>query len=94
MITVGMYYEVLEGKEEAFETAFKNVINALEKAPGHDRSSLYSDVANRRSYVILSEWNDQNAFDEFIGSETFRKVTSWGKEKILAGRPQHKVYAS
>ena len=92
MITVGMYYEVLEGKEKIFETAFRNVTNALEKAEGHDRSRLYQDVTSSSSYLIVSEWLDAEAFHAFIGSETFRKVTDWGREKILARRPEHHVY--
>ena len=30
--------------------------------------------------------------DAFIASDAFRKVTNWGKEEILAGRPHHEVY--
>ena len=92
MITVGMHYEVLEGKQERFETAFRNVIKALEAAPGHDSSRLYQDVARSGSYLIVSEWNDETAFQDFIGSETFRRVVDWGAEQILAGRPEHKIY--
>ena len=27
-----------------------------------------------------------------ISSQAFRDVTTWGKEQILSGRPQHKIY--
>jgi heme-degrading monooxygenase HmoA len=42
--------------------------------------------------LITSEWSDEKAFQDFIRSDAFRAVTDWGKEQILAGRPQHKVY--
>jgi heme-degrading monooxygenase HmoA len=92
MITVGMNYDVLEGKGELFEEKFEQVIGALNQAAGHTESRLYCDVADRQSYLIVSEWNDEKAFTEFIQSDAFRAVTNWGKEQILSGRPRHKVY--
>ncbi|MCA9236925.1 MAG: antibiotic biosynthesis monooxygenase [Planctomycetales bacterium] len=92
MITVGMNYQVLEGKQADFEEKFAAVLAALNAAPGHDSSTLWKDVANGASYLITSEWNDEQAFKDFITSDAFRAVTNWGKEQILAGRPSHKVY--
>ena len=34
----------------------------------------------------------EKAFLEFIHSQAFKDVTTWGKEQILSGRPQHKIY--
>ena len=93
MITVGMNYDVLLGKEEVFEKAFHAVLEAMKQMPGHSHSRLYQDVNAPGSYVILSEWNDEAAFQAFIRSEQFAKVANWGKEQILKGRPSHKIYA-
>jgi heme-degrading monooxygenase HmoA len=92
MVTVGMNYNVIPGKQRDFEEKFQGVIGALEAAPGHTRSTLWKDVSNDASYLITSEWSDEKAFMEFIQSQAFRDVTNWGKEQILSGRPQHKVY--
>ena len=92
MVTVGMNYQVLPGKEEVFERAFSQVIDTLRAAPGHTESHLYRDVAATSSYLIVSDWNDKAAFDTFIRSEAFAKLTNWGKEQILSGRPRHQVY--
>ena len=92
MITVGMNYQVLKGKERAFEAVFKAVLNALEGIPGHRQSYLYRDVFDPQRYLIISDWNDRGAFDAFIASEQFRNVVDWGKEKVLAGRPTHEYY--
>ena len=94
MITVGMNYVVLPGKEAAFESKFKKVTDALEAAPGHDNSHLYRDVRNEQSYLIVSQWNDSKAYDDFVASDAFKSVTDWGAEHILAGRPKHQVYGS
>jgi len=92
MITVGMNYHVIAGKQTDFEQKFSAVLEALRAAEGHTNSTLWKDVSDDASYLITSEWSDEAAFKEFIQSEAFRAVTNWGKEQILSGRPQHKIY--
>jgi heme-degrading monooxygenase HmoA len=92
MITVGMNYEVLPGKEKVFEDAFDAVLNVMREDPGHESSALYRNVHDPGSYVILSVWNSDEAFEGFVRSEKFAKVTNWGKETILRSRPSHTVY--
>ncbi len=92
MVTIGMNYQVIPGKEGVFERAFESVLTVMKDSPGHTKSFLYKDVFNGSSYLIVSEWNDQQAFTDFTKSEGFKKVTNWGKEQILAGRPSHQVY--
>jgi len=92
MITVGMNYRVVPGKQSLFEEKFAAVLAALNAAGGHTQSNLWRDVADDASYMITSEWSDEKAFADFIQGQAFRDVTNWGKEQILAGRPQHKVY--
>jgi len=94
MITVGMNYVVLPGKEETFEVAFRGVLKAMQAQPGHTESHLWKDTGNPHSYLITSEWSDRGAFDAFIHSESFKKITNWGREQILAGRPRHEIYES
>jgi heme-degrading monooxygenase HmoA len=92
MITVGMNYHVIAGKQSLFEAKFAAVIDALRAAEGHSASTLWKDVNDDASYLITSEWSDEQAFVAYIHSQAFRDVTNWGKEEILSGRPQHKVY--
>jgi heme-degrading monooxygenase HmoA len=92
MITIGMNYKVLPGKEENFERMFKNVLHSLQSVAGHGKSALYNDVTDRQSYLIVSEWDSEDAFHIFIGSEKFRSVVDWGQENILADKPVHTVY--
>jgi len=94
MITVGMNYRVIPGKQSDFEEKFAAVITALKAAAGHSSSTLWKDVSDDASYLITSEWSEEQAFLDFIHSQAFRDVTNWGKEQILAGRPQHKIYKS
>jgi len=92
MITVGMNYHVIAGKQADFENKFKAVIQALAAAPGHTQSTLWKDVSDDASYLITSEWSEEQAFLDFIHSQAFKDATNWGKEQILSGRPQHKIY--
>lgn len=92
MVTIGMNYRVLAGKERAFEEAFAKIAEALAKESGHTASHLYRDVHDPQSYLILSDWNDRAAFEGFIKSDRFAKVTAWGREQILAERPRHQIY--
>ena len=92
MITVGMNYHVIAGKQQDFEQKFSDVISSPCAAKGHTSSTLWKDVVDDASYLITSEWSDEQAFQDFIHSQAFKDVTSWGKEQILSGRPQHKIY--
>lgn len=92
MITVGMNYHVIAGKQSDFESKFRDVISALEAADGHMSSKLWKDVSDDASYLITSEWSSEQQFQDFIRSKAFQDVTNWGKEQILSSRPQHKIY--
>lgn len=92
MVTIGMNYKVLPGKEEIFESAFRKVIHAMQSISGHTVTRMFKNIDDANEYVILSEWNNRDAFDAFIASDTFRAVANWGKEQILAGRPSHNYY--
>ena len=49
MITVGMNYHVIAGKQQDFEDKLRAVIEALQAAAGHTRSTLWKDVADDAS---------------------------------------------
>jgi heme-degrading monooxygenase HmoA len=94
MVTIGMNYNVLPGKEDVFEGACKKVLEVMDEATGHDSSQIFRRVDRDDSseYLIVSRWQNEEAFKTFIGSETFKKVTSWGLTNVLAGRPSHTTY--
>ncbi len=91
MITVGMNYSVIPGKDELFVSVFAKVMAAMSGISGHVKTRLLRDAFNQHEYVVLSEWSDEGAFEEFIRSDRFRNVANWGKENVLAGRPVHQI---
>ena len=92
MVTIGMNYKMIPGKEKVFEDAFTKVLGVMNEMEGHSKSFLYCDVNDAQSYLIVSEWNSEDAFNAFMQSDKFKNVVNWGKENILAGRPSHTVY--
>ena len=92
MITVGMNYKLIKGKEKIFEDAFRQVVEAMKEMEGHDETHLYCDIDAPQSYLVVSEWSSREAFDDFVQSDKFKKVTNWGTEQVLASRPSHEVY--
>ena len=92
MTTIGMHYDVIAGKEEEFERGFLKVLEFLKSLPGHVESHMYEDVASKGSYVILSQWQRREDFEQFIQSPKFKEVVAWGRAEMLRARPRHKVY--
>lgn len=92
MVTIGMYYDVIPEKAELFTTRFREVIKLLEALPGHRSTFLYQKFDDPYSFAIMSEWDDPEAFHQFIKSETFRNTVAWGREQVLRGAPRHKIY--
>jgi heme-degrading monooxygenase HmoA len=92
LTTIGMHYEVREGKEGEFEAGFLSTLKVMEGMAGHVESHMYRDIQVEGSYVILSQWKSKGDFDAFLKSKEFSAAVAWGKAEILRGRPRHKVY--
>ncbi len=92
MITVGMNYKIVPGKDEEFIAVFKKVLQIMNQMSGHAESHLYRDVSSEHDYLILSEWSDEDAFDAFVASNRFKNVVAWGRKSVLAARPKHEIY--
>lgn len=92
MITVGMDYKIVPGKDEEFLAVFKKVMGIMEEMAGHAVTHLYRDVDEEHDYLVVSEWTDEAAFNSFIESDRFKGVVTWGKENVLRSRPKHEIY--
>lgn len=94
MVTIGMSYQVVAGRESQFEGACRKVLELMRGVDGHDGSRVFRrvDEAESPEYLIVSRWTDEPAFREFVASDAFKKVTSWGEEHILSARPSHTIY--
>ncbi|MEM0121345.1 MAG: antibiotic biosynthesis monooxygenase [Thermoprotei archaeon] len=91
MISIGLYYDVIPGKESEFEEVFNTVKSSLEGSEGFVSAILYRRVDKPNSYLIYSEWRSLEDFRAFIRSRAFKQVTSDGKS-ILERTPYNRVY--
>ena len=91
MLTVGLYYDVIPGKESEFEKMFDGVIEEIKKMDGFVSALLYKRVDQQNSYLIYSEWRDMESFEKLIKSKEFSDVKAEGPHLLLA-RPYHKIY--
>ena len=82
MTTIGMHYDVVPGKEAEFVQGFLKVLEHLKTLTGHVESHMYEDVACAGSYVILSQWETKESFDDeesetllrgFLSGELYRR---------------------
>jgi heme-degrading monooxygenase HmoA len=93
VVTIGMNYFVIPGKEQIFEDACKKVVETMRGIEGHEASSIYREIGDDEpAYLIVSQWDSEQAFQDFVASDAFKKVTSWGSQHILRARPQHTTY--
>ena len=61
MVTIGMNYRVLPGKEEIFESAFEKVVKAMSGIDGHGETHMYREISDSKTYLIVSQWNSKPA---------------------------------
>ncbi len=92
MITVGMNYKIIPGKDEEYTAVFAKVLEIMGQMAGHGETHLYRDVYSEHDYLIISEWTDEAAFNAFIESDRFKNVADWGRSNVLAARPHHEIY--
>jgi heme-degrading monooxygenase HmoA len=92
VVTIGMNYSVIDGKQDAFVSMCMKVIELMTQISGHRESRLFADVSDPCRFLIVSEWDDETAFRAFVASDRFARVVDWGKTSILADRPRHRVY--
>ena len=54
MVTIGMNYKVIPGKEETFETAFNKVVKAMGGIDGHDEKVQSKSPSHRRRTKVAA----------------------------------------
>ena len=75
MITVGMNYHVIEGKQQDFEEKFAGVTDALRAAEGHTTSTLWKDVEDD-AFVFYTNYESAKA-RELDGAGKAAFVMHW-----------------
>ncbi len=65
---------VLPGHEEAFEARFRARAGEIDKQPGFVAMRVLRPLGNQAPYVVETEWESQEAFRAWVGSEDFKRA--------------------
>jgi heme-degrading monooxygenase HmoA len=57
---------------EEFETRFRNRAGQIEQQAGFVRMEILKPADDDSPYVVLTRWENQAAFNAWVGSEDFR----------------------
>ncbi|MFV1984930.1 MAG: antibiotic biosynthesis monooxygenase [Thiohalomonadales bacterium] len=61
----------LEYNQE-FEQRFKDRAGQIDKQPGFVRMQVLKPESEKTPYVVLTEWQNEQAFQNWVGSEDFK----------------------
>jgi len=86
-----VFASVQEGKEAVFEAAYARVTAAVQGTPGHIRDELLREPARPGRYVLLSEWESEEAFRAWEDAPIHRELTT-PMRPYWAGRVERTIY--
>ena len=72
MFVVTNRIPVAPGWGEQFEIRFRNRAHSIGKQTGFVRMEVLRPVSKDTPYLVVTVWEDQPAFQAWIGSEDFR----------------------
>jgi heme-degrading monooxygenase HmoA len=59
---------------DKFEERFRNRVGQIEKQVGLIRMEILRPISAGSPYVVLTTWQDQQAFENWVGSDDFKKA--------------------
>ncbi len=74
MYVVANRVPVAKGWETQFEERFQRRAGQVEKQPGFVRMEILRPADEDSPYVVLTVWEDADAFQAWVGSEDFREA--------------------
>lgn len=65
---------VTPGYEEEFEARFRARAGEIDKQPGFVAMRVLRPQGNQAPYVVETEWENQEAFRAWVGSDDFKRA--------------------
>ncbi|APE30008.1 antibiotic biosynthesis monooxygenase [Halomonas aestuarii] len=62
------------GFEEEFEARFRARAGQIDQQPGFLAMRVLRPMGNQAPYVVETEWESQQAFRDWVGSDDFRRA--------------------
>lgn len=72
MVVVQNRVQVEEDHRERFERAFRERAGAVDETPGFLRNLVLRPTKEGDPYVVLTLWQDREAFEAWMGSPAFQ----------------------
>ena len=72
MFIVANRVPVAAGWEERFEERFRQRAGQVENQPGFVRMQILRPADDKSPYVVLTSWESEDAFNNWVGSEDFK----------------------
>lgn len=72
MFVVTNRVPVAEGYEDMFEERFRKRAGQVDKQPGFVRMHILKPVSDDTPYVVMTYWEDEKAFESWVGSDDFK----------------------
>ena len=95
MFIVANRVPVAAGWEAEFEQRFRNRAGQIDKQPGFIRMQVLKPVSEGAPYIVLTTWENREAFEAWVGGEDFRLAHSHPMPKEAfsgeGGFEQHEV---
>ena len=76
MYVVANRVPVAQGWEEDFEARFRRRAGQIDKQPGFVRMEVLRPADDKSPYVVLTHWEDEQAFRNWVGSDDFKLAHS------------------
>jgi heme-degrading monooxygenase HmoA len=92
MTTRVLVFAKIRPEEEAkFEAAYQQVTRKVKGTPGHLRDELLRDADEPGSYILLSEWENKEAFLAWENAPIHKQTTT-PMRPFWAGRVERRIY--
>jgi len=84
----------VEGSEHSFERGLREAMDDISRVPGNLRQDLIRDADDPRTFLIISDWTDRTALDEFGRSPHRDRIMAAVREiRESAERHTYEVHA-
>lgn len=73
----------------ALETAFRNRLGEVDGFPGHQALQVWRDQRRPGRYLMVTWWDSENAFKNYMRSESHRRSHERVPSTPVRARPVH-----
>src|SRR5258706_10874880 len=93
MIVIHVQVSVEAARRNEFLDLAREEVEASHSNPGCVKYACLEDVREQNAFTFYEEWESQQAFDAYVNSEKFQKMSAAYKA-LMAAPPQSSYYTA